>query len=158
MKDLNTLRTEIEACIEREIEAQRSVLALIEVQERALQTGGPDEIASATAAIEAELRAGAVRGGDRMRILAGLGGHWHVAPSSLTLSSIAERLGAACGRLPELRVELRTTMAEVVRRCRRMGALARANGKIVNEAIERVFGDASDERVSGGGKLVNTEA
>ena len=158
MKDLRTLLTELEACIAGEITAQRGVLEHIEVQERAIQTGRPDEIAAATAKIELELRNSAERGNKRMRILTGLAAHWHVAAQSLTLSSIAERAGAAGAGLSAQRTELRSTMAEVVRRCRRMGALARANGQILNEAIEVVLRQEADERVSDGGTLVNAEA
>jgi len=158
MKDLSTLLAELEVCIEREVAAQRGVVGLIDVQEEAIRSGSPQAITAATVDIEAELRSSAQRGGERQRILAGLAAHWHVAPRSLTLSSIAERCGAAGGRLAELRTELRTTMADVVRRCRRMGALARANGQILNQAIETVLSQETEEQVSNGGTLVNAEA
>ena len=158
---LQALLAELESHVREEIAVQARVLVLLAEQEAALQRGSASEIVRTTAALEGELKRTARRASQRQEILARMGRHWSIEPKALTITSICERVrtsGASTSQLAALRTELRGLMAQVVRHCRRMGALARANGQVLHQAIESALRQTDPAASAEGGALVNAEA
>lgn len=154
------LLQELEAQVGDELAAQTCVLAMLDQQEQAIKSGAADQIVKVTADIEAQLKSSASRGRRRQTTLRKLSRTWSVPLEALTLSSIVERARSAginTNRLASLRGELRATMAQVVKRSRLMGLLARTNAQILHEAIETVLKAGNPRASSEGGALVNAE-
>ncbi len=148
----------LEACVQREIAAQARVLERLDAEEIAISRGSPEEVLAAAEALGEEVASEDARSRERRAILTGLAASFEVSPDSLTLSSIVERIGEPRGNLAHLRTELRALVAQVVRRTRRIGSLARLQGQVLHEAIGTVISQELQQGARSGGALVNAEA
>lgn len=132
-----------------EILGKARLVKALEAQEEALVDGKPEDITQATSVVGRELELEIERARRRELIFARLGSHWNVAPKTLTLGSIAERAGPSGARLDELRTELRTHVAEVLRRNRRIARLVHVHNSIVEETITALVGTHAPEGATG---------
>ena len=68
------------------------------------------------------------------------------------------RLGAAGGRISGKRAALREALASELKANRRLGALMRAEGRIVRDLLRSIYGDEVEQALDGAGNLVDAEA
>lgn len=158
MNQLATLMRHLEAYVQEEIGVQGRTLALLEAQEQAVRVCDREALERANRALDAELRTSPERARRRGLLLDGFGKLWSIDSSSLTLSSLIERIGPAAERLQRQRGELRQASGRVARRARRIGAAARAHQQLTREIIETALCHAGGGAVEDGGALVNAEA
>ena len=158
MNHLATLLRHLEAYVQEEIGVQDRTLALLEAQEYAVRQNDHESLERANRAIDGELRTSAERARRRGLLLEGFGKLWDIDPSTLTLSSLIERVGQGADRLQRQRGELRRASGRVARRARRIGSAARAHQQLTREIIETVVREASGAGVESGGALVDAEA
>jgi len=158
LSHLTTLMRHLEAYVQEEIGAQARLLALLEVQEQAVLASDQEAIVAANRKLDAELGSSAARARRRGLLLEGFGRSWELDPSTLTLSSLCERVGSGAERLQRQRTELRAVTAKVARRARRVGAAARSHQRLTAEIIETVLTGAEGEGLAAGGVLVDAEA
>jgi hypothetical protein len=130
----------LEAWLVEEVAGKERLVRELERQENALVRGTPEEITSATQAIENEITLEIDRSRRREVIFARLGAHWNIAPVALTLGSIAERAGPSGGRIEELRDRLRLLASEALRRNRRVARLVHVHQSIVQETLTALVG------------------
>ena len=158
MSDLRTNLRQLEACVQEEHGAQARVLSRLKAQGVALQAGRPDEIATATRALEGELAGLAARTERRCALLRRLASSWGVSAGALTLASIAERAGPEGERLQRMRAGLRRVLAEVARQTRRNAQTAKLHQRTWNDLFEDVLGELVGSEAPAGGRLVDAEA
>lgn len=139
----------LEVWLNDEISGKMRLVGALAAQEQALVDGKSEDIMTATAVVARELEFELERSRRREAIFARLGSHWNVAADTLTLGSIAERAGASGVRLDELREELRTRVAEVLRRNRRIARLVHVHKSIVEETITALIGTHAPEGTTG---------
>ena len=156
--NLRSLTNHLEDCLALEIESKRAALAWIEQLERTL--GGYD-----AEGFEGSVEAGAgLPGTDernakrRKKLIGDLAAAWGVPEGTLTLGSIARRLGPDGERLDALREELRDLVAGVLQRRRRLSSLIGLHRRVNTELMQLILGCESEEQVHEGGSLVNAEA
>jgi hypothetical protein len=157
MSSLTTLLRQLEAYVQEEIGAQTRLVALLEAQERALRVHDAAELLDTTSAIDAELEGSAQRGRRRRELFASLAGLWMVAPSSLTLSSIALRAGPDAQRLERQKDDLDRAARRVQRLARRSGLVARFHQRLTADVLQALLAAGEEERVDCGGRLVDAE-
>ena len=139
----------LEVWLNDEITGKRRLVAALEAQERSLVDSKSEDITRATAVVARELEIEIERSRRREAIFARLGSIWNVAAGTLTLGSIADRAGASGARLDELREVLRTQVAEVLRRNRRIARLVHVHKSIVEETITALIGTHAPEGATG---------
>jgi len=147
----------IEALVQEELCAQRRVLENLVRQENALTNA---DIASLEGALSEarDLAAGASpRESQRRMLLKDFERLWGVSAKSLTLGSIAARLGGSGRRLKRMRAELSDELREVGRTAARVRTFARYHQGVIREAVERVV-EQEGGVASEGGTLINAEA
>jgi len=156
--NLRSLTNHLEASLVTEIESKRAALEWIEQLERTL--GGYDaEGFEGSVAAGASLPGTDERNAKRRKKLIGeLAAAWGVPEGTLTLGSIARRLGAEGERLDVLREELRELVASVLQRRRRLSSLIGLHRRVNTELMQLILGCESEEQVHEGGSLVNAEA
>ena len=130
----------LEVWLVEEVAGKERLVRELERQETALVSGTAEEITSATQAIENEITGEIDRSRRREVIFARLGVHWNIAPSALTLGSIAERAGQSGARIEELRDRLRLLGSEALRRNRRVARLVHVHQSIVQETLTALVG------------------
>ena len=153
----NLLR-QLEAYVQEEIGAQRRALEFLEDQERAIRDGDAARISNSGSCVEGELRKVPGRSRRRAALLEEFGRLWAVAPKTLTLTSICERVGESSGRLARQTEELRCAVASVARSARRLASAARMHQRLVSEVIENVLAGEEQTCVAAGGTLIDAEA
>ena len=108
--------------------------------------------------METELSSTAARGQRRAKSVAALAGQWRVAPTALTLTSIAKRLGEDGGRISTKRASLREAVATELWANRRLGTLMRAERQIVRDLLRSIYGEDVERALDSAGNLVDAEA
>ncbi len=156
--NLRSLANHLEACLVNEIESKRAALQWIEQLE--LTLGGYD-----AEGFEGSVQKGASLPGvdernakRRKKLIGELAAAWGVPEGTLTLGSIARRLGADGERLDALREELRDLVGTVLKRRRRLSSLIGLHRRVNTELMQLILGCESEEQVHEGGSLVNAEA
>ena len=158
MNQVITLLRQLEAYVQEEIGAQGRVLAALDRQGEALRSHEPVRILESTRALDLEIEAQARRSGRRAALIEGLATAWGVAPSSLTLGSIVQRIGDEGARLTRQRDELRRATGEVAKQSRRNGMVARFQHKIASDVLQAVLVPEGQGSLDEGGTLVDAEA
>ena len=154
---LQKLSNRLLVAIREDVAAHQRVATLLSQQERAVVRPGDTEFREATEKIEQELERLPFRKLQRDRVLRDLGASFGISPSLLTLSSVAERLGAAGKPLLNERDRLRVVIAEVQRLNRRVAALVRMHREVTREILNAVLGDGSGREILDGGTLIDAE-
>jgi hypothetical protein len=153
-----TLEQALEIHVREEIAARERLLALIQRQEDAVLAGASEELARVTREVEGELALQATRARTRQALFNTFARRFAVPVSELSLSSIAERCGAAGERIATLRRELRDATASVARKNRRLNALVSMHRRVLNDLIHTVLGVDAGREQHATGTLVNAEA
>lgn len=154
---LDALIPRLEALVQEELGVQRRILENLQAQEKALVAAdgrGLDTLLESGRAIMNDAGARETR---RRMIFKDLERVWGVSAKSLTLSSIATRLGSGGARIKRLRTELADVVREVGRTGARVRTFARFQQGIIRETVERVI-EAEGGRGAEGGSLINAEA
>lgn len=147
----------IEALVQEELGAQRRILANLKKQEAALTNADIASLEEALAEARDLGSGSAPREAQRRMILKDFERIWGVSAKSLTLGSIAARLGGSGRRLKRMRAELADELREVGRTAARVRTFARYHQGVIREAVERVV-ESEGGVANEGGTLVNTEA
>jgi hypothetical protein len=149
---------QLEAVLDEEIAARGRTTAVLHEQIEALRQKDREAFCECTQTLERELSSNSERGQRRARIVATLAAAWGVAPTALTVSSIATRLGAAGARISGKRAALREALASEFKANRRLGALMRAERRIVRDLLRSIYGDEVEQALDGAGNLMDAEA
>lgn len=140
----------LEAWMSEEVAAKQRLVRSLELQERALVSGTPDDILATTASVEGEITAEIERSRRREAIFARLALHWNVAANALSISSIVERASIAGQRIDELRGELRALAASAMSRNRRIARLVQVHQSIAQETLAALIGSSGSDGEPGG--------
>jgi hypothetical protein len=146
---LQTLADALEALVRDEIAGKVRLVREIGRQETALVSGRPEDIDVATRAVEVELAKELERARRRDAIFTRLAAHWSVSTRTLTLSSIAERLGSGGEKLRALRADLRVAIADVLRKNRRVARLVTVQHGVVTETVATLLGVGAQDQEPG---------
>jgi len=157
MSRLLAERNRLEASLRDELAGQVQLLELLRRQEAAVVARTADDLVEVTASIESELSSAAARRLRREPILRKVAELMQLAPSSLTLRSIAERLGPEGVKLQALREELREATARVVRQNRRVAAVVGLHRRLNQEVLELVLAEEDSNPFERTGALVDAE-
>lgn len=136
---VRSLVIQTEAWAREELAAQKRLLDVLVAQEQAIAASDTGALVSSGEAVHAELATGPARDRRRRALATALAGHWAVPKDTLTLGVIAERAagdGLDVSSLRKLRGELRELSARVLRRGRRIAALARYHQGFLNELLQ----------------------
>jgi hypothetical protein len=152
------LANQLEALLDEELAARGRTTAILKEQIEALKLKDQEVFTDCTRRIESELTSNAERGGRRARIVAALAGQWGIAPTALTLSSIAARLGDAGERVAAKRTALREAVANELWANRRLGTLMGAERRLVRDLLRTIYGEDVEKALDGAGNLVDAEA
>lgn len=155
---VQSLVIQTEAWAREELAAQGRLLAVLEAQERAIAANDTQALVESGAAVQAELATGPTRERRRRALTQALAAQWAVPKDALTLGVIAERAasdGIDTAALRKLRGELRDVSARVLRRGRRIAALARYHQGFLNELLQLLDRNAEGNR---GATLVDATA
>lgn len=142
---------QVEAWAREELGQQRELARLLERQEGAVSENDTTALVETSELIQRQLRSGTGRDRRRRQILERLAAELGVAPGTLTLSSIAARAaerGLPVDGLRALQAELREESARVLRRGRRLAAVARNHRAFLDEVLRILApqGAAGDAR------------
>ncbi len=157
-KEVRALLIQLAAWAQEELGAQRRLRDALSEQEQAIRHVDTQALSETGKRIEEEIAGGASRERRRARLMTKLGRAWAVDPSALTLASICERAGDGAEDLLRLRGELREEAAQVARHGRRITALARYHGGLLEEVMRVLVGEAGDANEKREGVLVNAKA
>lgn len=158
MNQVMTLLRQLEAHVQEEIGAQGRVLAALEAQGEALRSHESARIMEATAALDREILAQARRAERRTELLSALASVWGVAPQTLTLGSIAQRVGDEGRRLARQRDELQRAAGSVARQSQRNGLVARLHQRVTSQVLQAVLVEGGEgASLTEGGALINAE-
>lgn len=139
---------QLEAWAQEELCAQTALEAALRSQEQAIRAGSTADLLAASEAVRAATQRNALREKRRVAGLRALARRFGVAPETLTLASIAERVevaGLDASRLRRTRAELRDVAASALRRGRRVASLARQHRSLVDELFRTLAGERPDE-------------
>lgn len=158
MNQVTTALRQLEAYVQEEIGAQLRLLERLEAQDLALRSHDPLRIAHTTRALDTEIEGAQKRAQRRHTILAGLADVWGLAPSSLSLSSVAERVGDDGERLERQKQELERISKRVQKLARRNTTVARFHQRLTSDVLQAVLVQDDGGNVHDGGALVDAEA
>ncbi|MCC7010969.1 MAG: flagellar export chaperone FlgN [Planctomycetes bacterium] len=161
MNQVTTALRQLEAYVQEEIGAQLRLLERLEAQDLALRSHDPLRIAHTTRALDTEIEGAQKRAQRRHTILAGLADVWGLASSSLSLSSVAERVGDDGDdgeRLERQKQELERISKRVQKLARRNTTVARFHQRLTSDVLQAVLVQDDGGNVHDGGALVDAEA
>lgn len=156
--NLQSTINHLENCIVQEIQANRDAIKWIDSMEAVIAANKSSEFVELSRAGAQICRTGDKNSRRRQSYIVSLAKTWGLAADTLTLGSVARRLGAPGARLNELRSELRQVLGDLVRRQRRLAALIGMHRRINADVMQLILGCESHEQVNQGGSLVNAEA
>ena len=154
---LDGLIPRLEAWVQEELNAQRKLLVNLKQQEVAIKVTDLDTLESSIAEGRSLRSEAGPRDRRRHMLLKDFERVWGVSMKTLTLGSIAARLGSNGRRLAILRKELKTTVTEIGQVAQRVRTFARYHKTVIHEVVENVL-DTNSTALKEGGALVNTEA
>ena len=149
---------QLEALLDEELAARGRTTTILRKQVQALRRKDREEFAQCTQAIELELSSNSERGQRRARIVAILAGEWDIAPTALTLASIATRLGEVGKGIAGKRAALREALAKELRANRLLGVLMGAERRLVRDLLRSIYGEDVERSLDGPGNLVDAQA
>jgi hypothetical protein len=152
------LANQLEALLDEELAARGRTTTILNEQIEALQQKDQEAFTVCIQRMESELSSNAERGQRRARIIAALAAQWGIAPTTLTLSSIATRLGDAGERVLAKRAALRDAVASELWANRRLGVLMGAERRLVRDLLRSIYGEDAEKALDGAGNLVDAQA
>lgn len=138
---LTTLAIQAEAWVQEEIGAQRQLLDSLARTEVAARAGDAAALERGGRELSGLVALAGPRAARRRALLGKLSTELRLAPGELRLSRLVEQLGGEHGngqRLAGLRAELRAVVAAVVRTGRRLTAMARYHGGLLEDVCQLV--------------------
>ena len=157
MKNLDSMNLHLCAVVRDDLVGQERLFLALDAQEAAVENHDPEALEVATTQVSNELEASALRSTKRGRLLQSFADQFGVAGGSVTLGSVAARLGEAGQQLGELRLELRDLAQRVVDKNRRVAALVAMHRHVTNEILENVLADDDGNPVHERGVLLDAE-
>ncbi len=157
---LKRLLIRTQAWVQEEIAAQGRLHEILGRQEEAIRTGSTETVMECGAALEAEIAKTPVRDRRRRELLIGFAHHFDVPADTLTLTSIATRAaeeGVDSSTLTALRDELRTRVAAVVGRSRRIAGIAHYHRGLLGDVIKTLADGTDKAGTQPAGVLVDEE-
>ena len=152
------LANQLEALLDEELSARGRTTAIINEQIETLREKDRVAFGECIQRMENELASNSERGQRRAQIVAALATQWGIAPTALTLSSIATRLGDAGKRIAEKRATLREVVASELWANRRLGVLMGAERRLVRDLLRSIYGEDVEKALDGAGNLVDAQA
>ena len=152
------LANQLEALLDEELAARGRTTAILNEQIETLQQKDQEAFTACIQRMESELSSNAERGQRRAQIIAALAAQWGIAPTTLTLSSIATRLGEAGKRVLAKRAALRDAVASELWANRRLGVLMGAERRLVRDLLRSIYGEDAEKALDGAGNLVDAQA
>ncbi len=162
--NLESIIIRLEAWLQEELAGQERLDTLLSQQEAAIRRSDDAALAEAGKAVDAELAGQPRRAAKRSLLLAELANTLGVAPTALTLTDIADRAdtyGVDTTRLRRLRETARDKTAAVLKRGRRVAALARYHQSLLSELMGILFDPTGSAGPGGTGErphLIDAEA
>ncbi len=156
--NIKSLTNLLEGNVREEIASKREALSLIEQQEVAVAKSDAEAFELAHELSKKLVQEDAHRASRRVVIMKQLAELWQVAADALTLGSIATRLESDGSRLAELRTELRSVVAAVIKRNRRLSALLGMHRRLNRDILQVVLGTEKGAEPTASGTLINAEA
>jgi hypothetical protein len=153
-----SLANMLEVNVREELASKEQALALIESQERAVAKSDVDAFVAAHEQLKKLVETDARRASKREVLLRQLADIWQVAADAQTLGSVAARLGDDGQRLAALRAELRSSVASVIKRNRRLSALLGMHRRLNRDILQVVLGAERGAEPTSAGTLVNAQA
>lgn len=158
---LETLAIHTEAWLQEELGAQRAVLTVLERLEAAARSGSSAEVERGARELSGLAALAGPREARRRALLARIAGALALAPAEVTLSKLAAHLVGArveTGRLAALRAELRGVVAAALMAGRRVAAVARYHGGLLEDLSRLLLAEAPGSAASGERHLVDARA
>ncbi len=156
MKHANLIHA-LEASLQEEIAGKDLQIALLEREQQAIRANDVAALELAARELQQALDRELDRAGKRARLLSSLAAALGLAPDA-RLGAVADALGPAAARLSERRAELRLRCANALRAGRRVSALIRVQGSIVEEALGRFITPDPTGAPLGRGSIVDARA
>jgi hypothetical protein len=147
----------LEAWLREECSATARTQALLDQGLESLRKEGSQGVRALAAELESHAARSHERSAQRELLVRALASRWGVAPGTLTLSSIAARLGAEGAPMRALREELRAALARLARSARKLHALARYQHQLFNDLLEAVLREHTGAMASTTGALLDAE-
>jgi hypothetical protein len=154
---LDGLIPRLEAWVQEELNAQRKLLRNLAKQEEALKVTNLDALDEQVALGRSLRTSSAARDRRRHMLMKDFERVWSVSATTLTLGSIAARLGTNGRRLAVLRKDLKATLVEIGQVAQRVRTFARYHQGVIHEVVEDVL-NTNCEALQEGGTLINTDA
>ena len=154
------LRLQLETWVQSELAAKNELVERLGVMERCIAEARDADLSEAASATDELLRGGVMRMENLRALLTELGRLFEVDGSTLTLSSITERLetlGESTAGLKRLRARLRDATADVLKRGRRIGMLASYHCGILDDLFEKIAADSGGRPGASRGALVDAQ-
>lgn len=148
----------LEVNVLEELASKGQALELIEAQEQAVASNDVEAFTAANEQLKKLVEADGRRANKREVLMRQLADIWQVAADAQTLGSVATRLGEDGLRLSELRGELRSKVAEVIKRNRRLSALLGMHRRLNRDILQVVLGAERGTEPTSAGTLVNAQA
>ncbi len=143
-KGLQSELVQLEAWAQEELASQAELSKALNLQEAAVRAGSTEDLLAGTKAVESATRNNVLRERRRVAGLRTLARRFGVAVETLTLQSISERV-AACGldvsRLDRMRADMRVSVADALRRGRRIASLARQHRSLMDNMFREIAED-----------------
>jgi len=152
------LANQLEALLDEELAARGRTTEILNEQIGALHEKDLEAFTECSQRMECELSSNAERGARRARIVALLAAQWDIAPTALTLASIATRLGDAGKRVLSKRAALREAVATELWANRRLGVLMGAERRLVRDLLRTIYGEEVEQALDSAGILIDAEA
>lgn len=150
---LPVLAVQLAAWAQEELEAQREYLTALQRQEAAVRRAARTELSHSLEDLDRALEKRALREARRSTLLAKLADRFGVAPGTMTLRSVIERLGSQgidTASLRARREELRGVVAEVTRTGRRLAAVAKVHQGLLDEVVRTLAGKDRNDAIHEG--------
>ena len=156
--NLQSTINRLEACLVEEIQKQQDNVAWVDSMEAAIAKNASVDFEQVVTQGSELCKASDQVARRRKQLVAELAAHWKVPATALTLGGVVRRAGNTGTRLGVLRAELRSSVAKVIKRQRRLAALIGLHQRINADVMQIMLGCESQDQVRQGGSLVNAEA
>jgi len=158
--NLDTLLIQLQSWAQEETVAQRRLSGVLEALERAVRTGGSEELLRTGLALEESFTGNVGREVRRVDLMGRLGRHWGIAPATLSLTSVIARAsaeGRPTSALEKLRDELRVVVLDVTRRAKLLNVVAAQHRGVLADLMNILGTSSDDESARTAGVLVDAE-
>jgi hypothetical protein len=158
MKNIDSLTIHLCAVVREDLIGQERLYVALQAQEQAVVAHNAGALEEATVLVANQLEAISLHSAKRASLMQDFADQFSVACGTVTLGSIAARLGESGHKLAELRLELRDIVERVNEKNRRVSALVSMHRNVTNEILETVLADGDGNPIHERGVLLDAEA